>query len=143
MSDEREPTVRAEPFHADEVLDALGDGTRRQILRRLRDGALPVGELAASLPVGRPAVSKHLRVLEGAGLVEHNSVGTRNLYALAPHGLVAVQRWLVDTWDVTLTAFAAQVTEYAHARREVGGGEQRGEQHSEAVTDPAPGRRAG
>jgi DNA-binding transcriptional ArsR family regulator len=86
------------------VLDALGDRTRREILHRLHGGPLPVGELAAALPVGRPAVSKHLRVLEGAGLVEHRSVGTRNLYALAPGGLAPLQVWLASTWDTTLAA---------------------------------------
>jgi DNA-binding transcriptional ArsR family regulator len=95
----------------DEVLDALGDRTRRQIVERLRRGPLPVGELAAALPVGRPAVSKHLRVLEGAGLVEHRSVGTRNLYALAPAGFTALQLWLVGTWDRTLAAFAERMAE--------------------------------
>ena len=54
-------------------------------------------------------MSKHLRVLEGAGLVTHRSRGTRNLYALAPEGLRDVQRWLVETWDTTLTAFAEYV----------------------------------
>jgi DNA-binding transcriptional ArsR family regulator len=81
------------------VLDALGDPTRRRIVEQLSRGPVPVGALAARLPVGRPAVSKHLRVLEGAGLVEHRSVGTRNLYALAPQGLTALQQWLVQTWD--------------------------------------------
>jgi DNA-binding transcriptional ArsR family regulator len=91
---------------ADDVLDALGDRTRRLIVERLRHGPLPVGELAAELPVGRPAVSKHLRVLEGAGLVEHRSVGTRNLYALAPEGFTVLQQWLVASWDRSLAAFA-------------------------------------
>src|SRR5258705_12555026 len=91
------------------ILDALGDQTRRDIVERLRGGPLPVGELAAGLPVGRPAVSKHLRVLEGAGLVEHRSVGTRNLYALAPGGLAPLQVWLVHTWDTALAAFATRV----------------------------------
>ena len=91
------------------VLDALGDRTRREILNRLRAGPLPVGELAAALPVGRPNVSKHLRVLEGAGLVEHSSVGTRNLYALAPGGLAPLQVWLTTTWDTALAAFAAHL----------------------------------
>ena len=91
------------------VFDALGDPMRRRIVERLRRGPLPVGELAASLPVGRPAVSKHLKVLEGAGLVEHRSVGTRNLYALAPPGFVALQQWLVRHWDTTLDAFAAHI----------------------------------
>src|SRR3954462_4863836 len=91
------------------VFDALGDPMRRRIVDRLRPGPLPVGELAAELPVGRPAVSKHLKVLEGAGLVEHHSVGTRNLYALAPPGFTALQQWLVGTWDEALAAYAAQV----------------------------------
>jgi DNA-binding transcriptional ArsR family regulator len=99
---------------ADLVLDALGDPMRRRIVERLRRGPLPVGELAASLPVGRPAVSKHLKVLEGAGLVEHRSVGTRNLYALAPPGFVALQQWLVANWDTTLDAFAAHLEGKRH-----------------------------
>jgi DNA-binding transcriptional ArsR family regulator len=95
----------------DDVLDALGDRTRRAIVRRLRGGPLPVGELAAGLPVGRPAVSKHLRILAGAGLVVHTSVGTRNLYALAPPGFTALQQWLVSTWDQALGAFAERMAE--------------------------------
>jgi DNA-binding transcriptional ArsR family regulator len=91
----------------DLVCDALGDPTRRRIVERLRPGPLPVGELASGLPVGRPAVSKHLRVLEGAGLVEHRSVGTRNLYALAPIGFTALQQWLVGLWDTALDAYAS------------------------------------
>jgi DNA-binding transcriptional ArsR family regulator len=97
------------------VLDALGDRTRRQIVERLRHGPVPVGELATALPVGRPAVSKHLRVLEGAGLVEHRSVGTRNLYALAPAGFVELQQWLAHTWDEVLAAFGDHVATRAAA----------------------------
>jgi DNA-binding transcriptional ArsR family regulator len=99
---------------AEAVFDALGDPMRRRIVERLRRGPTPVGELAASLPVGRPAVSKHLKVLEGAGLVEHRSVGTRNLYALAPPGFVALQQWLVGHWDTTLGAFAAHLDRRKH-----------------------------
>jgi DNA-binding transcriptional ArsR family regulator len=94
---------------ADAVFDALGDPTRRRIVQRLRPGPLPVGELAADLPVGRPAVSKHLKVLEGAGLVVHHSIGTRNLYALAPAGFTALQQWLIGTWDEALSAYAKEV----------------------------------
>jgi DNA-binding transcriptional ArsR family regulator len=90
------------------VFDALGDPMRRRIVERLRPGPLPVGELAAGLPVGRPAVSKHLKVLEAAGLVEHHSVGTRNLYALAPPGFVALRQWLVGTWDPAAYADAVR-----------------------------------
>jgi DNA-binding transcriptional ArsR family regulator len=91
------------------VFDALGEPVRRRILELLHNGPTPVGELAERLPVGRPAVSKHLRVLEGAGLIEHRSVGTRNLYALAPDGMSAAQQWLVGTWDTVLTAYVAEV----------------------------------
>ena len=72
------------------VFDALGEPVRRRILELLHDGPTPVGQLAERLPVGRPAVSKHLRILSNAGLIEHHSVGTRNLYALAPAGMAAV-----------------------------------------------------
>lgn len=104
---------------ADAAFDALGEPVRRRILELLRDGPTPVGKLAERLPVGRPAVSKHLRVLSGAGLIEHRSVGTRNLYALAPAGLAAVQQWLAATWDVALDAYAAEVARVAAPEPEV------------------------
>jgi DNA-binding transcriptional ArsR family regulator len=84
---------------------------RRSIVERLSHGPLPVGELAASLPIGRPAVSKHLRVLTDSGLITRTTRGTRNLYALAPDGLADLQQWLVDNWDSALSAYAAFVTE--------------------------------
>src|ERR1022692_3994664 len=89
---------------ADAVFDALGEPMRRRILELLRDGPTPVGQLAGRLPV-----SKHLRVLSDAGMIEHRSVGTRNLYLLAPGGMVAAQQWLVQTWDTVLAAYAAEV----------------------------------
>jgi len=94
---------------ADAVFDALGEPVRRRILELLHEGPTPVGELAARLPVGRPAVSKHLGVLSNAGLIEHRSAGTRNLYTLAPGGMAAAQQWLVRTWDTALAAYAAEV----------------------------------
>jgi DNA-binding transcriptional ArsR family regulator len=94
---------------AEQVFDALGEPVRRRILELLGDGPTPVGKLAEQLPVGRPAVSKHLRVLSNAGLITRRSVGTRNLYALAPGGLAAAQQWLVQTWDTVLAAYARQV----------------------------------
>ena len=94
---------------ADTVFDALGEPVRRRILELLHEGPTPVGELAARLPVGRPAVSKHLRVLSNAGLIEHRSAGTRNLYMLAPGGMAAAQQWLVRTWDTVLASYAAEV----------------------------------
>ena len=82
-----------------------------RILECPRDGELPVGEPAGRLPVGRPAVSKHLRVLEGAGLVEHRSRGTRNLYALAPGGLAPLQQGLTGVWDIAPASLAQFVDE--------------------------------
>jgi DNA-binding transcriptional ArsR family regulator len=91
------------------ALDALGDPRRRRILELVAQRPRAVGEIADAMPIGRPAVSKHLKVLEGAGLVEHESRGTRNLYALAPDGLAPLQQWLVQTWDTALASFAAYV----------------------------------
>jgi DNA-binding transcriptional ArsR family regulator len=98
---------------AEAVFDALGEPVRRRILELLHDGPAPVGRLAERLPVGRPAVSKHLRVLSDAGLIEHRSVGTRNLYALAPGGLAAAQQWLAATWGTVLAAYAIEVSRRA------------------------------
>jgi DNA-binding transcriptional ArsR family regulator len=102
---------------ADVVFDALGEPVRRRILELLHDGPSAVGQLAKRLPVGRPAVSKHLRVLSGAGLVEHRSVGTRNLYVLAPGGIAAAQQWLAATWDTVLASYAAEVSRASRASR--------------------------
>ena len=72
-------------------LAALGDPTRRAIFELLAEGPTPVGELAALLPVSRPAVSQHLRVLTEAGLVRHRAAGARRLYQLDPDGLAALR----------------------------------------------------
>src|SRR5918997_1920823 len=106
MSNQAATSMATSP---DAVFDALGEPVRRQIIARLRGGPTPVGKLAEQLTVGRPAVSKHLRVLEGAGLVHHESRGTRNLYALAPEGMVVAQQWLVGMWDTALAAYAEAV----------------------------------
>ncbi len=100
------------------ALDALGDPSRRQIVELLAQRPHAVGELAAAMPIGRPAVSKHLKVLEGAGLVAHESRGTRNLYALAPEGLTELQQWLVATWDTALTSFARYVGQHQQTLEE-------------------------
>jgi DNA-binding transcriptional ArsR family regulator len=94
---------------SDAIFEALGEPVRRRIVERLQAGPSPVGRLAEGLPVGRPAVSKHLKILEGAGLVEHRAEGTRNLYALAPGGLAPLQIWLTGMWDDALDAFRAAV----------------------------------
>jgi DNA-binding transcriptional ArsR family regulator len=85
--------------------DALGDPTRRQIFERLREGPRSVGELAEGLPVSRPAVSQHLRVLKEAGLVRDRQEGTRRLYRVDPEGLSALRAYLERYWDVALEAF--------------------------------------
>ena len=82
---------------------------RRRIVQRLADGPRPVVDIATGLPIGRPAVSRHLKVLSDAGLVSHTSRGTRNLYALAPEGRVALQQWIVGLWDSALGSFETYV----------------------------------
>jgi DNA-binding transcriptional ArsR family regulator len=100
-----------------EVLDALGDDTRRRIFEQLRHGPVAVGEIARGLPVSRPAVSKHLRVLSGAGLVHYRSAGTRNLYQVDERGLGEIRSWLDGFWDEALTGFARQVERDRRTRR--------------------------
>jgi DNA-binding transcriptional ArsR family regulator len=88
-------------------MDALGDGTRRLILERLRGGPRAVGDLAAGLPVSRPAVSQHLRVLKEAGLVTERRNGTRRLYRVDTDGLAEVRDYLESFWTDVLAAFEA------------------------------------
>ena len=87
------------------VLDALGDPTRRDIVKRLGDGPLPVVEIARGLPVSRPAVSQHLKVLKDAGLVVDRKLGTRRLYELHATGATALRSYLDRFWNVGLAAF--------------------------------------
>lgn len=89
------------------VLDALGDPTRRAILERLRDGPGAVTEIAGGLPVSRPAVSQHLRVLREAGLVSERRDGTRRIYRLEPAGLSDLRAYLASFWDVALADLKA------------------------------------
>jgi DNA-binding transcriptional ArsR family regulator len=86
-------------------LDALGDPTRRAILERLGKGASAVGELARELPVSRPAVSQHLKVLKEAGLVVDRAEGTRRLYRLDPRGIDALRAYLNHLWSDALAEF--------------------------------------
>lgn len=97
-------------------LDALGDRTRRQVFELLRAGPRSVGELAADLPVSRPAVSQHLRVLEEAGLVAHRRHGTRNIYELDSAGVRALRDWVDGFWNEALARFKAA----AEAKGEAG-----------------------
>ncbi len=86
---------------------ALGDPTRRAIFERLAEHPAAVGELAAGLPVSRPAVSQHLRVLKEAGLVTETPDGTRRIYRLDPRGIGAMRDWLDAHWTTALGAFQA------------------------------------
>src|SRR5262245_61981608 len=89
------------------ALVALADPTRRTVLERLRGGAKPVGEIADGLPVSRPAVSQHLKVLKEARLVTEYREGTRRFYAIDTQGLEAVRKYLDGFWDEALTQFKA------------------------------------
>lgn len=87
------------------AMSALGDPTRRAIFERLRGGPLSVGEVAAELPVSRPAVSQHLRVLKEAGLVSEARAGTRRLYRVEPDAVAELRRYFEDFWTQALAAF--------------------------------------
>jgi DNA-binding transcriptional ArsR family regulator len=90
------------------ALVALADPTRRSVFERLLDGPQPVGRIARGMPVSRPAVSQHLKVLKEARLVTDRAEGTRRVYCIDPHGLAAIRRYLDQFWDQALTAFAAE-----------------------------------
>lgn len=85
--------------------DALGDRTRREIFERLAESPQAVGELARTLPVSRPAVSQHLRVLKEAGLVSDRAVGSRRIYQVDPAGLSALRAYLDGFWNQSLASF--------------------------------------
>jgi DNA-binding transcriptional ArsR family regulator len=91
------------------ALGALGDPTRRAIFELLTAAPASVGELAAQLPVSRPAVSQHLKVLKEAGLVTDSAVGTRRLYRVDPDGVAAIRAYLDRLWDTALDAFKQAV----------------------------------
>jgi DNA-binding transcriptional ArsR family regulator len=89
----------------DAQLTAMGDATRRAILKRLLDGPRAVGDLARDLPVSRPAVSQHLRVLKQARLVVDTAAGTRRLYRVNPQGIEALRTYFDQFWGHALAAF--------------------------------------
>jgi len=92
-------------------LAALAEPTRRQIFELVADRPRAVGELAAQLPVSRPAVSQHLRVLKDAGLVSDRAEGTRRIYRLDPRGLEQLRYYLDRFWTVALASYKATVEE--------------------------------
>jgi DNA-binding transcriptional ArsR family regulator len=100
------------------ALAALADPTRRAVFERLRGGPMGVGEIAAELPVSRPAVSQHLKVLKQAGLVADEPRGTARIYRIHAEGLRELRDWLDGFWDEALANFKA------HAERDVEGDEE-------------------
>lgn len=88
---------------------AIADPTRRRVLERLSARPMAVGEIAAGMPVSRPAVSQHLKVLKEAGLVSDRQDGARRIYAIDPKGLGAMRAWLDQFWDTALEALKAEI----------------------------------
>lgn len=103
--------------YIEQVLDALGDPTRRTVFRRLRGGARAVGEIADGMDVSRPAVSQHLKVLKAARLVVDRAEGTRRLYAVDARGIEALRSWLDGFWDEALGAFKEAAERESAKRR--------------------------
>ena len=94
--------------YANGAFAALADPTRREVFERLAAGSKSVGELAQGMPVSRPAVSQHLKVLKEAGLVTDEADGTRRVYHIDPNGLGALRAWLDQFWGLALEAFKAE-----------------------------------
>ena len=101
---------KADPF------EALGDPYRREILRLLSRGDLAVQQIADALPISRPAVSRHLRLLKGAGMVAERADGTRRIYHLEQHGVEAVREYLEAVWGEAAARFRL-VAENTRRRR--------------------------
>jgi DNA-binding transcriptional ArsR family regulator len=93
----------------DMSLTALADPTRRAVFERLRNGPMSVSDIATDMPVSRPAVSQHLKVLKDAGLVRDEAHGARRMYEVDPSGLAELRAWLDHFWDEALGAFKAEV----------------------------------
>jgi DNA-binding transcriptional ArsR family regulator len=91
------------------IMAALADPTRQQILEKLRAGPRAVGQIAAGMPISRPAVSQHLKVLKESGLVAEARQGTRHYFAIAPEGLGELRAYLDGLWSDALAAFARHV----------------------------------
>jgi DNA-binding transcriptional ArsR family regulator len=96
------------------AIEALADPTRRAVLEQLRGGARSVGEIAAQLPVSRPAVSQHLKILKDAGLVRDEPRGTARIYRIHAEGLRELREWLDGFWDDALARFK----DYAEGERD-------------------------
>jgi DNA-binding transcriptional ArsR family regulator len=93
---------------------ALGDPTRRRIFERLRRRPLAVGDLSQGLPISRPAVSQHLKVLKSAGLVKSHYEGTRNVYQIDASGIAQMREYLDQFWEQALVAFKKSIEKEKH-----------------------------
>ena len=105
-------SLRLVTAYQQDGLSALADPTRRAIFEQLADHPQSVGELAAGLPVSRPAVSQHLKVLKGAGLAAASRAGNRRIYRLDPAGVAAMRDQLDQYWNRALSAYKAAVEEH-------------------------------
>ena len=101
--------MKANQQRTDAALNALGDPTRRAVLLALTGGPRSVGDLARDLPVTRPAVSQHLKVLKEAGLVRDEAAGTRRLYRIDQEGVADVHQWFDQLWTDALDSFKRAV----------------------------------
>jgi DNA-binding transcriptional ArsR family regulator len=101
----------------EEAMNALGDPTLRRIFDRLAQGPKPVGDLARGLPVSRPAVSQHLRVLKDAGLVTERADGTRRVYRVDPSGVTALRAYFEAFWDRALVNFQDEAEQAERSKR--------------------------
>src|SRR5688500_16997237 len=102
------------------ALTALADPTRRLLYERVRRRPHTVGELARLADVSQPAVSQHLRVLDGAKLVTHRREGTRRYYSARPEGLAELRRYVESLWDDVLTAYATAAEPRTKGRKKIG-----------------------
>jgi DNA-binding transcriptional ArsR family regulator len=100
------------------ALTVLADPTRREVFERLRAGPQAVNAIATGMPVSRPAVSQHLRVLKDAGLVEERSEGVRRIYSVRREGLAELRAWLDSFWGDALDAFTLEAERSYQAKRQ-------------------------
>jgi DNA-binding transcriptional ArsR family regulator len=121
-------------------LAALADPTRRRVFERLKSGPKAVGAIARGMPVSRPAVSQHLKVLKEAGLVADRPEGTRRVYYIDPQGLGALRTWLNQFWDQALAAFQAEARAVPEGSR--GLSRRSGASASSPIEMPAGNRRS-
>ena len=119
--------------YEERAFDALGDATRRAVLKRLRGGGRSVGEIADGMEVSRPAVSQHLKILMEARLVTVHSEGTRRIYAVDRRGIEWLRRWFDQFWDEALLAFK-NAAEREAAKGESGRGSERFEGNAKGRT---------